>query len=132
MTKFEEEKYRVSLQALQEAFPGRLLVELSVAGPLVGVGRTTWHRHNSEGHPPFPARRIGNKRYVHIMDMAKFAAGIDLSEPAPASPLVIAPVLPAATDAPRPRGKPGRPRKEAAAVQAAGLASNDFTTRGER
>lgn len=63
-----------ALARLDKLFPDLLMVELGLAGPAVGVGRTTWHRHNLQGHPPFPAVRIGNKRYVSIMDLATFVA----------------------------------------------------------
>ncbi len=91
-----------ALARLDKLFPDLLMVELGLAGPAVGVGRTTWHRHNMQGHPPFPATRIGNKRYVSIMDLATFVAqaSTGASRPVQTEKIEVAPAAPAG------RGRP--------------------------
>jgi len=63
-----------ALARLDKIFPDKVLVELSLAGPAVGMGRSTWHHHNLTGQAPFPAVRIGNKRYAALADLATFVA----------------------------------------------------------
>lgn len=98
-----EEVRKEALARLDKLFPDLLMVELGLAGPAVGVGRTTWHRHNLQGHPPFPATRIGNKRYVSIMDLATFVAQASAGASRPVQPEHIEVPPPAA---PASRGRP--------------------------
>lgn len=72
-TTFDEVR-GAALARLEQIFPDKVLVELSLAGPTVGVGRSTWHHHHLMGQAPFPAVRIGNKRYASIPDLANFVA----------------------------------------------------------